>query len=946
MEIKKILCFCALALSVLGLKAQTPQMLPVDDKVRIGKLDNGLTYYIRHNEEPKGQAAFCIAHKVGSVQEEDNQRGLAHFLEHMAFNGSKHFPAGDVFSFIQRIGVTQFNAYTAFDETYYHLDNTPVTNPLVVDSCMLLLSDWSCGVQLTQSEIEKERDVIHGEYRQSDNATSRLQTSLYPKVYAGCRYGERMPIGTMEVIDNFSPQFLKDYYNKWYHPDLQAVIVVGDIDVDAIEAKVKELFSGLKNPKDEAPYEIYTVPDNEKAIYAIGSDKEQQMMVLNLNFKREMTPFEYRGTVDYLLADYVTTIACNIINERLADIAIKGDCPFLAANVSDGRYLNSKSAEALNVIITPKPGQSKEAAQVVMTELARAKQHGFTPSELQRANEEYMSQIESLYNNREKMSNAYFTQQYLQNFLYSNPIPSIETIYQLAQQVVGNLDPQVFSSIFNAKTPSTEQNFVAMVMCPENDVPAEADLKAAVDAGFNAQTEAFVDEASNEPLIAELPTPVKIKKEEQAPFGYTKWTLKNGANVYFKKTDFSDDDITMNAFSKGGYDKLGDEYAPLAAIFHNPNSGQEFSFFDAVINGTGTYGLTSTQLRKKLAGKNASVSPAINNEFDMLNGGSTVKDLRTLFELTYLVFQGPSNDPDGYNAISEKIKTVMPQLDAMHSIIQLDSLRNTYYKHNPRIQLLHASTIEKTNYAMVQKALADRFKSAGDFDFVFSGPIDVDSLRAYVEQYIAPMPGVKKREVFTDVKLEFAKGVVENVYPCKMQSADASESIINVRWTAEVPTIDLKQSAIVRALGSILGDRYFRRIREEGSMGYIAGANGLNAIVLHPYLRVDANTNIKPERKDEALAIIYEEMDNIAKNGVTEEELKKYKEPALTNHQQNQRSDGYWNEVLRNKLIWNVDINTDQESIIKNITSDDIKNLVNDYILKQNNRTTVVMMPE
>ena len=359
---KRIFMMAALTLSVFAAKAQLQyEAMPIDEGVRVGKLENGLTYYIRHNEEPKGQAAFYISHRVGSVQEDDNQQGLAHFLEHMAFNGSKHFPAGSVFSFIQRIGVTQFNAETGIDMTYYHLDNAPVTDPVIVDSCLLLLSDWSCQVELTQKEIDQERDVIHGEYRMRDNAQQRMLTKLLPQMYPGSKYSDRMPIGKMEIIDNFSPEFLEAYYQKWYHPSIQAVIVVGDIDENVIEAKIKELFGPLKNPENEAPYELYPVPDNEQAIYAIESDKEQQQTNLLYFFKHPIIPFEMRGTTAYIANQFMQSISLSALNQRLQELTLKADCPLVMAQAADGNYLVSKTCDAFQLTIMPKPGKSAEA---------------------------------------------------------------------------------------------------------------------------------------------------------------------------------------------------------------------------------------------------------------------------------------------------------------------------------------------------------------------------------------------------------------------------------------------------------------------------------------------------------------------------------------------------------------------------------------------------------
>jgi len=753
-----------------------------------------------------------------------------------------------------------------------------------------------------------------------------------------------MPIGKMEVIDNFKPEFLQAYYKKWYHPDLQAVIVVGDVDVDQIEAKIKNLFGSFQNPKDEAPYELYPVPDNDQPIYAIASDKEQQMLSLNLFWKRQMTPYEQRNTVAYLLEDYLTSIACNVVNERLADLTLKADCPFIQAGLSDGKYLLSKTAEAMTLTVVPKPGKSAEAMQAVMTEIARARQHGFNQSELQRANDEYMASIENLYNNREKTANRYFAQQYLQNFLENNPIPSIEMLYQLSKQLIGNLPAEIYQQVFIQKTESVEKNFVVMAMCPENEVPAADALKKAVEAGFTAQTEALAEESNNEPLIAKLPTPVKVKKVAKAPFGYTQWQLSNGANVYFKQTDFSDDEIDFKAVSKGGSNMLSNEYAPLTNLFVNPQNGQRLTLFELIASETGIAGFTGNQLKKKLAGKSVSVEWSLDDNSDVLNGGSTVKDLRTLFELINLRFQGPSNDPDGYQNLISQLQMVMPQLDAMHAIIQADSCLNTFIQHNPRKQLIHANIGEKASYEMMRKAIAERFQSAGDFDFIFTGNINEDSLRLYVEQYIAPLPGLKKREGYKDAGIRAVRGNVENIYECEMQSEDASEVIVNVRWIADM-TITPQNVTKAGALSNILSERLFKKVREDNSMGYSAGAQIVTNSLFEPYVCVTASANIKPEAKDECLRIIYNELQDIVQNGVSNEELKKFIEPGLTALAQNERSNAYWTGTLTEMLLEKYDRYTGRKEMISSVTSADLQKVAAD-LLKSGNRATVVMTPK
>lgn len=948
MKLKNVILLFAMMLGASFAKAQMPQ-LPVDAQVKIGKLENGLTYYIRHNEEPKNQAAFYIVHKVGSVQEDDNQRGLAHFLEHMAFNGSKHFPAGDVFPFLQRAGVSAYNAETGVDQTYYHLDNVPTTNKAVVDSCLMLLSDWSCGVELTQEEIDKERDVIHGEYRMRDNAVQRIYTRQLGTLYPGSKYADRMPIGLMEVIDNFSPKFLEDYYRKWYHPDIQAVVIVGDIEPDYIEGKIKEYFSDLKNPENETPYELYPVPDNENAIIAIDKDPEQQMVNISVFFKQEVFPYEMRNSVGYYVQDYVKGAVVSSLNQRLQELAMKAECPFTMASVNYGNYLVSKTCDAFSMEIMPKDGCDLEAVQCVMAEVSRMRQHGITAAELSRYAENVSSYMENIYNNRNKQPNEYFAQQYRKNFVEGEPIPGIEVEYELMKSIGSQIPAEVYNEFVKECTESIEKNLVVLAMYPEKEgvrVPSAEEMKAAIAAGHSAQMEAYVDEVNDAPMIDVMPKPVKIKKQEQADFGFTKWTLGNGANVYFKKTDFSDNTITMKAVSKGGTNKLSAEDAPVFAGFYNPNSGVTIPFFDIAMSSTGLGNMTEIELAKKLTGKKAAVNPTMDDKSESLKGASTVKDLRTLFELTYLRFQEPSNDVDGYNNIIGQLNMVLPQLDAMHDVIQKDSCDNTVYNHNPYHQLIHASTLLKLDYERVRQIYRERYQNAGDFDFYFSGPINEDSLRLYVEQYIAPLKAQKKREDYAEKSLGLFNGHVENNYTCPMPNADATEAQVNVTWMAEIP-YTLKNEVTVSALGTILSERYFKKIREEGSMGYFAGASGRLSLSSRPNVAiVKGAASVKPEMKDAALKIILEEMEEVAKNGVTDEELKKYREPALTSLHEMMNTDDAWITFLETKNNLGEDVLTGREEAINAVSSDDIKAIVNNYILKQDNRAIITMMPE
>ncbi len=616
----------------------------------------------------------------------------------------------------------------------------------------------------------------------------------------------------------------------------------------------------------------------------------------------------------------------------------------MTARVSDGQYLVSKTCDAFELSVTPKPGKSVEATKAAMTEIARVQQHGFTAGEIQRASDEFVAGVEALYNNRDKQPNGFYAQQYLRHFLMGDAIPSIEIELQFYKMLAAQLPAEVYQQYLKQLTQSTEKNFALMAMCSETDKPAAADLKQAVSEGIQAQTEAYVDEDNGEPLIAKLPKPVKVKKVAQAPFGYTQWQLANGANVYFKKTDFSDNVINLQAISNGGFNLLSDDKALLSSVFLNPQNGVRLSAFEIIASETSIAHLTSTQLKKKLAGKKVGVELSLGENADLLNGNSTVKDLRTMFELINLRFQGASNDPDAYQNLLSQLEMVMPQLDAMHAVVQADSMQNTLFKHSPRKQFLHATTGKQISYDKVRQAIAERFQSAGDFDFIFTGAINEDSLRLYVEQYIAPLPGLKKREAKKDLGINPIKGIHENVYTCKMQSADASEVIVNVRWAFD-DKYTLKDAMTAYALGSVLGDRYFQKIREENSMGYSAGANAKVSGGFNPGYAITAAANIKPECKDQCLQIIYDELELLDKNGVTEDELKKYKEPAITSYAQSQRSNEYWAGTLATYLLEKHDSNTGKEDIIKNITSADLQKMA-DKLLKSGNRVTVVMTPE
>ena len=501
MKLKKLLMAALMLFSTTAMVAQEMMQMPpipVDPDVRMGKLDNGLTYYIRYNNWPENRAEFYIAQRVGSIQENDDQRGLAHFLEHMAFNGSKHFKGNELLRWCESVGIkfgTDLNAYTSIDQTVYNISNVPTTREGIIDSCMLILYDWADGLTLEQEEIEKERGVIHEEWRLRTSAQMRMLERDLPKLYPGSKYGYRMPIGLMEIIDNFERPFLQAYYEKWYRPDNQGIIIVGDVDVDKIEQKIKALFGPIKLPENRALVTAESVPDNNEPIVVIDKDKEQRINTVWVMMKHETFPDSLKGSMAYLLADYMKDAAITMLNDRLKEYAEKPESPFLQANVGDGTYLLSRTVDAFELDVVPKDGQMEAALTAALTEARRAAEFGFTATEYNRFKANYESNLDKQYSNKDKRYNSQFVNQYVQNFLNNEPIPSIDFTHQTMKQLLPMLPLEGVNMVMKELFLENDTNLVVLNFNNEKDgavYPTEDGLKKAIAtarAGLRGQCE-------------------------------------------------------------------------------------------------------------------------------------------------------------------------------------------------------------------------------------------------------------------------------------------------------------------------------------------------------------------------------------------------------------------------------------------------------------------------
>ena len=464
-RIKTMISAFVLLLASATASAQQMPPIPVDEDVRMGRLDNGLTYYIRHNAWPEQRAEFYIAQRVGSIQENDEQRGLAHFLEHMCFNGTEHFPGNDIVKWCETVGVKfgrDLNAYTSIDKTVYNISNVPTTREGIIDSCLLILHDWADGLLLEPAEIDKERGVIHEEWRLRTSAQMRMLERDLPRLYPDSKYGHRMPIGLMEIVDNFKPEVLRAYYEKWYRPDNQAIIVVGDVDVDKVEQKIKDLFSPIKMPENPAPVVAEAVPDNNEAIIVVDKDKEMQYSIVEVMFKGDPIPDEIKGTMQYLLIDYLKNACIGMLNDRMAELAQKADCPYLQGNVGYGEYLLSKTKDAFEVSVLPKEGQTEAAVKAALIEARRAAEFGFTATEYQRYKSNFTSQLDKQYSNKDKRYNSQFVNEYVQNFLDNEPFPSIDMYYETMKQIVPMLPLEAVNELMKEFYAKNDSNMVVL----------------------------------------------------------------------------------------------------------------------------------------------------------------------------------------------------------------------------------------------------------------------------------------------------------------------------------------------------------------------------------------------------------------------------------------------------------------------------------------------------
>ena len=936
MRLKKIFAAALLLLSVGNATAQQMPPIPVDKNVKIGHLDNGLTYYIRHNAFPEHVASFYIAQKVGSINENDDQRGLAHLLEHLAFNGTDHFKGNSLQDYLQSIGVEygrNLNAYTSIDKTVYYFTDVPTTRTSAVDSCMLILKDWSNGISLTKEAINDERDVVHNEYRMRMVGQQLMLERNLPKLYQGDKYGYRMPIGLMSVIDGCKPETLRAYYRKWYRPDNQAIIIVGDIDVDHVEAQIKKLFSGIKVPKNAAKVVPVPVADNDTAIYVIDKNKEQKFDMINIMMKTDAYPDSLKGDMGYLIEGYLRNVVGSMIDARLAEQTREADCPFLQGSAGIGSYLISGTKDAFSISGVAKPGKVKEAYAAFLREAKRVRDFGFTATEYARAKENFMSGMETMYENRNKMKNEQFTTQYVDHFTDNEPIPSLEDEYKIYQMVVPKLPVDIINNAMKNLISETDTNFVSMVLMKEAEgvsYPTEQELAAIVKQVRGEKLEAYVDNVKQEPLMASAPKAGSIKKVvENKVLGFKKLTLSNGAKVVLKKTDYKDNEIRVAGSANVGYSAFQND--PVNAA--NASTVWEVS---------GLAGFTGNDLQKMLAGKQCSVGLTMSPFRHGIAGTSTPKDLETMMQLLYLSMTNLTKDEKAFENLKNTYVTVLSNKSNNPNMVYQDSIQSTLYLGNKLALLPNAEDIQNINYDRVLDMQKQLYGNAKDFTFYFVGNYDEKVLLPLIEQYIASLPN--KGMKLKNQKIPYAKGEVKNIFTKAMENP---QSQAREMWFVKLPAYTQKTAVLADISARLLEMKYLRSIREELSAAYSTGAScGL----IFDYdgklaLTINGTAQLNPDKVDAAVPCFFKGMEEtIAAPDAND--LQKVKEILLKQAGVDEKTNSYWMQVLSMYDLRKVDTHTNYREMVKSVTAQQISDFLKNVVLKSGNHFEVIMKAE
>lgn len=919
----------AVLVAATGLFAQE---LPYDPELRKGVLDNGMTYYIRHNDKPAGQAEFWIMHNVGAVQEEDSQQGLAHFLEHMAFNGTKNFPDKNLINWLESIGVkfgNDLNAFTSQEFTCYEMSNVPLVRESIIDSCLLVLHDWSYYITLDGDEIDEERGVIIEELRQGYNAEKRLKDKEAPLLYGDNRYTTRNIIGHIDGLKSFSHDELRNFYHHWYRTDQQAIMIVGDFDVDMMEQKVKQIMSDIPAVENPEPKQAITIADNEAPIVGIFTDPEQTGTVIKLIYKSQPIPREYSNTVQAYTMSLMDMLLTSAVNNRLSEMAMKPNAPFTSAAFMS--YNIVTAMDMLQLYATAHDGASLKAFEALYTEMERIARFGFTASEFEVVKAQLAGDNQAAYDGRnDRTSKSFIMGSYLMNFSKNDPAMDVQTEYDIINSFLAQLTPELFNSYVQQRL--TDYNQVVFIEAPEStsSLPTIADVENVIGNVQAAELEGNADEGELAPL---LPADVrlkgsKVKKTEEGAFGSTIWTLRNGVRVIIKPTDFKADEILLMAYANGGRSVLAEDELLTSQLLPQ--------YF--MMAGLGQS--DAATLRRQLAGKNVGIQPQVNNYSNSFVGSCSPRDLETMFQLFYLAFTQPRFDRDDFDAMMNMLSAQYLNLQANPQFRFAQERNTALYGNSPRRPNLSYDNLGEISYEKLQPIFEKLYGNADDFTFTITGNVNLDELRPLVEKYLGSLPRTKKHYTWVDDGVRITSGRQEYRFAMPMEQPKVTV------YTAITGPMEynLENKLAMTALSQLLSIRYTAVMREEKGGTYVIGSAGFvnNTPVAQYQLLSQYDTN--PEKLLELRPDIVNELQRIADNGANPEDLTKVKEFLVKSHSTEQKDNSYWMNTLHDFYNENVDMDTEYINIVNSFTPEYFRDLAA-RIIADGNIFEVIMDP-
>jgi zinc protease len=918
-----------LAFASSGLLAQGSPKLVMDPAVRTGKLPNGMTYYIRRNVEPANRMEMRLAVNAGSVLENDDQQGLAHFCEHMAFNGSTHFKKNELVDALEAMGVKfgpHLNAYTSFDETVYMLQ-VPTDKQDLVDKAMLVLEDWAMGLSFDNNEIDKERGVVMEEWRLRSGAMTRTMMETMPVIVNGSHYADRLPIGKPEILQNFKYETLKDFYKKWYRPDLMAVILVGDFDLDKMTQAVIDRFSKIPAKANAGERPTYPVPDHEDVKVKVVLDKESPATIFQIMYKHDNLPY---ATEADLRTRFVGQLASGMLSDRVDELKQKGECPVLFAGGGDNSIgMRTKSAFSFFGLLTAEG--AKKASDVILTEIERARQHGFIATELERQKTKRLKQLESSYNEREKTGSDRLSSAYVEAFLNNKVTIGPEKSLELGQAMIPGITLEEVNAQIKAWL--LPRNVVITLTGVEKEAakfPTEAELLAKFESLKNSKLEAYKEVVDDRPLLATAPKPGKVvSTSTDAAWGVTEWKLSNGAKVILKPTTFKDDEIKMSAFSLGGTSRLGDSDFTAAWACAD------------LISKSGVGPFKEDVLQKKLSGKTLQLSPYIQDYTENFWGSSSVADFETFLQLLHLYFTAPRQDSEAFASMQQDMKGFAGFSNGPEGMFQ-DSIQVILAQHNNRVLPLTEERVDKLKLQPCYMSYMDRFMDASDFTFVFVGNFDVEKIKPWVETYIGGIPGNNRKENCKDQGIEAQKGIVKK----DLYAGKEPKSMVGIVFPGEFTYTEANVYEMNAMLG-VLRIMLRESMREEKGGVYGVSLQADPRMYPRQVYDISIDFGCAPDRVQELITTAMNEITKLQNEGASEKNLQKVQEIHRRERETDLKRNDWWLETLEHSQLHNAPLSTlsEYDKWINGLTTQKIGELAKKYI-HLDRYVQVVLYPE